>query len=149
MIMTKERPHFSVAIDWKTRDIEQWLEQYGSWLLTDYKYESLGANSVMGKLLDMANGVAADHRRRALPKCKISDQEAEAVEDLIKHVFETETTKAKQWIKVVIAYHVDGMSEETIAAKFNMSRFGVTRDKMNGIIRLVSKQSCLTSRLID
>ncbi|UUS56278.1 hypothetical protein MST16_09065 [Acinetobacter sp. YH16040_T] len=149
MIMTKERPHFSVAIDWKQRDIEQWLEQYGSWLLTDYRYEDLGANSVMGKLLDMAQGVASNHRRRALPKCKISDREAEAIEDLLKHVTQTETTKAKKWIKVVIAYYVEGMSEETIAEAFNMSRFGVTRDKMHGLIRLVSKQSCLTSRLID
>lgn len=143
------RPHFSVAIDWKQRDIEQWLEQYGSWLLTDYRYESLDAKSVLGGLLDKAQGVAADHRRRALPKCKISDHEAEAVGDLLNHVFRVETPKAKQWLKVVVAYYVDGMSEETIADAFGMSRFGVTRDKMHGIIRLVSKQTCLTSRFID
>lgn len=149
MAETLARPHFSVAIDWKKRDIEQWLEQYGSWLLIDYRYERLGANSIMGKLLDMSQGVPSDYRRRALPKCKISDKEAEAIQDLLSHVMETETTKAKQWIRVVIAYYVDGMSEDTVANNLGISRFAVTRDKMHGIIRLVSKHSCLTSRLID
>lgn len=148
-MVTAQRPHFSVAIDWKQRDIEQWLEQYGSWLLSDYKYESLGANSVMGKLLDMAQGVSTNYKRRVLPKCRITDNEADAVEDLLKHVMQTETTKAKRWIRIVVAYYVEGMSEETVADVFKMSRFGVTRDKMHGIIRIVSKHSCLTSRLID
>lgn len=149
MAETLARPHFSVAIDWKKRDIEQWLEQYGSWLLVDYQHENLGANSIMGKLLEIAQGKAVDYRRRALPKCIISDREAESVQDMITHVMQTETPKAKQWVRVVIAYYVEGMSEEVIADKFSMSRFAVTRDKMHGIIRLVSKQSCLTSRLID
>ena len=144
-----KQPHFSVAIDWKRRDVEQWLEQYGSWLLIDYQHENLDANGIMGRLLEIAQGKAVDYRRRALPKCNVSDREAEAVENLLNHVLQTETKKAKHWIRVVIAYYVEGMSEETIAEKFNMSRFAVTRDKMHGIIRLVSKHSCLTSRLID
>jgi hypothetical protein len=149
MITAVKQKHFSVAIDWKTRDIEQWLEQYGSWLLIGYQHENLGANSIMGKLLEIAQGKPVDYRRRALPKCVISDQEAEAVESLLNHVIQTETPKARHWIRVVIAYYVEGMSEDVIAEKFNKSRFAVTRDKMHGIIRLVSKQSCLTSRLID
>ncbi|WP_168399476.1 antiterminator Q family protein [Acinetobacter indicus] len=149
MSTTAQRPHFSVAIDWKQRDIEQWLEQYGSWLLIDCRFESLGANSIMGKLLDMAQGVKSDNRRRALPRCNISDQEAEAIESLINHIFQTETTKAKKWIQIVVSYHIEGLSEEAIAVQNNMSRFGVTRDKMHGIIRIVSKHSYLRSRLID
>lgn len=144
-----KQPHFSVAIDWKTRSIEQWLEQYGSWLLVDYQYENLGTNSIMGRLLEIAQGKAVDYRRRTLPKCNIKDFEAEAVQSLINHVIQTETPKAKQWVKVVIAYYVEGMSEEVIADKFEISRFAVTRDKMHGIIRLVSKHSYLTSKIID
>lgn len=149
MAETLAKKHFSIAIDWKQRDIEQWLEQYGSWLLIGCRFESLGAKSMMGKLLDMAQGVKSDSRRRALPRCNISDQEAEAIESLINHAYATETTKAKQWLEIVFRYHVDARSEETIASMKGMSRFGVTRDKMHGIIRLVSKYPYLTSRFID
>lgn len=149
MSTTTARPHFSVAIDWKQRDIEQWLEQYGAWLLIGCRYENLGANSIMGKLLDMAQGVKSDNRRRALPRCNITDGEAEAIEALVKHISQTETPKAQKWVQIVVNYHIDGMSEETIAHRYNMSRFAVTRDKMNGIIRIVSKHSFLRSRLID
>ena len=38
MITTVQtRKHFTIAIDWKGRCIEQWLEQYGSSLLLDNK----------------------------------------------------------------------------------------------------------------
>ncbi|WP_347460980.1 antiterminator Q family protein [Acinetobacter sp. ANC 7454] len=149
MNTTTARPHFSVAIDWKARTIEQWLEQYGSWLLIDNRYESLDAKGVMGHLLDLAQGQTADHRRRALPRCNITDNEALAVEALLCHVYSTETTKVKKWVQVAVNYHVDGMSEETIAHRYDISRFAVTRDKMLGIVRIVSKHSYLRSFYTD
>ena len=136
MSETAQRPHFSVAIDWKTRKIEQWLEQYGSWLLVDSRYESLDAKSVMGKLLDSAQGIPSDYRRRALPRCNISDDQALAVEALIGHIYEKESPKPRKWLQIAINYHVDGMSEETIANRYDMTRFAVTRDRMLGIVRL-------------
>ena len=149
MSATAQRPHFSVAIDWKTRKIEQWLEQYGSWLLIDNRCESLDARGIMGRLLDLAQGISVDHRRRALPRCNISDDQALAIEALIGHIYEKESPKPRKWIQIAINYHVDGMSEETIAKRYNMSRFAVTRDRMLGIVRLVSKHSYLTSFYTD
>lgn len=149
MSETAQRPHFSVAIDWKTRKIEQWLEQYGSWLLVDSRFESLDAQGIMGRLLDLAQGISVDHRRRALPRCNISDDQALAIEALIGHIYEKESPKPRKWIQIAINYHVDGMSEETIANRYDMSRFAVTRDRMLGIVRLVSKHSYLTSFYTD
>lgn len=141
--------HFSVAIDWKQRTLEQWLEQYGSWLLIGCRSDNLGTKSVMGHLLDMAQGVKADHRRRAPPRCNISDDQALAIEALVNHISTTDTPKAKAWINITLAYHVGFLSEEAIAQLFCISRFAVTRDKMLGIVRVVSKHSYLQSFYTD
>lgn len=149
MNIAVQRPHFSVAIDWKERNIEQWLEQYGSWLLIGNHYDSLDAKGVMGHLLDLAQGIQVDHRRRALPRCNITDDQALAIEALLNHIYSTETTKAKKWIQVAVSYHVDGMSEETISKRYDMSRFAVTRDRMLGVVRIASKHSYLKSFYTD
>ena len=75
------RKHFSVAINWGDRKLEQWLEQYGSYLLLDNKPEFLGAKSVLASLMDSVKGVVSDRRRRTLPRCNISIHEVMAIED--------------------------------------------------------------------
>ncbi len=146
---TAARPHFSVAIEWKSRTIEQWLEQYASWLLIDDRYESTRAKSVLGSLQDKANGVRADGRRRAPPRCNITDDQAFTIEALLSHLRQTETKKTKQWLDVVIAYHVQMLTEEAVADKLNISRFAMKRDKMLGIVRIVSRHSYLHSFLTE
>ena len=135
----KERKHFSIAIDWQERKIEQWLEQYGSFLLLDNKPDFLGAKSVLASLMDSVTGVNSDRRRRALPRCNINVHQAMAIEDLISHALESENGKVQQWIRVAIRYYVDGYSEEDIANKFEMTMYAVKRDKMMGILRLSSR----------
>lgn len=133
------RKHFSVAIDWTQKTIEQWLEQYGSYLLLDNKPDFLGAKSVLASLMDSVTGVASDRRRRALPRCNIDIHAVMAIEDLLSHAQLTETEKAKQWLSVVILYYVKGYSEEDIAAEFDMTMYAVKRDKMMGVLRLATR----------
>ena len=133
------RKHFTVAMDWKEKTLEQWLEQYGSWLLLDCHYERLGYSSQMGRLVDIANGVMRDRSRRALPRCNITDDQAQAIEDMVNHLMETENEKVKKWLTIMIDYHVNAYSEEQIAGFYDLSRFAVTRDKMLGLVRVATR----------
>ncbi|MCU4389918.1 hypothetical protein KTH73_04145 [Acinetobacter courvalinii] len=148
MQAVQTRKNFQIAIDWKQRTLEQWLEQYGAWLLLDCHYEDLSAHSSLGSLLDMARGVKTDRRRRALPRCNINEQEAMAVEDMLTHLLETEGTKVKEWLKVVVKYYVDAFSEEDAAEHFKMSMYGIKRDKLLGTVRIATRFK-LRSLLID
>ena len=135
----KQRKHFTIAIDWNTRTLEQWLEQYGSWLLLDNRPVNLGAKSMLGQIIDAENGVAVDYRRRALPRCNITVHEAMAIEDLLAHAKETEGKKVHQWLKVVVMYFIQGLSEEDISTKLDMTMYSVKRDKMMGVLRIASR----------
>ena len=142
-----ERPHFSVAINWATQPIEWHLEQYGSWLLLDSHYESLGASSVLGHLIDTANGVVVDRRERVAPRCKITDVHADAVSDMLNEIMKKEGSKVQGWLKVVIMFYVEFKSEQSIAKKLGVSEYAVTRDKMLGLVRLATKYN-FRSRII-
>lgn len=143
-----DKKHFSVAINWAEKPIEWHLEQYGSWLLLDDHYTgSLGASSVLGHLIDTANGVVVDRRERVAPLCKINDQHADAVDDLLVSLLKSENEKVKRWLKVVIMFYVEFKSEATIAKKLGVSEFSVARDKMLGMVRLATKYN-LRSRII-
>ncbi|WP_336938918.1 hypothetical protein [Acinetobacter modestus] len=138
-VAIQQRKHFTVAIDWNSRCIEQWLEQYGSSLLIDTKGECLGTRSVIGDLMDREQGVKTDRRRRALPRCNINVHEEMAIEDLLSHINQTESSKVQQWIKVVILYYVDAFSEEDISEALDISMYAVKRDKMMGILRIATR----------
>lgn len=139
MEAVQTRKNFQIAIDWKIKTLEQWLEQYGAWLLLDCHYEDLSAHSSLGSILDMAQGVKIDRRRRALPRCNINESQAMAVEDMLSHLLETESAKVKQWLKVAIKYYVDGYSEDDISDCFEMSMYAVQRDKMLGTLRIATR----------
>ncbi len=138
-IAVGSRKHFTVAINWDDRKLEQWLEQYGSYLLLDNKPEFLGAKSVLASLIDSVKGVTTDRRRRVLPRCNINIHEVMAIEDLLAHAESTEKEKAKQWLSTVVLYYVSGYSEEDIATELNMTMYAVKRDKMMGILRLATR----------
>lgn len=141
------RKHFSVAINWHEKPIEWHLEQYGSWLLLDDHYFSLGESSVLGHLIDTANGVVVDRRERVAPRCQINDEHADAVSDMLSHLMQNENEKVKRWMQVVIMFYVEFKSEPTIAQKLKMSEFSVARDKMLGMVRLATKYQ-FKSRII-
>ena len=113
-------------------------------MLLDHKPDFIGAKSVLASLMDSVTGVATDRRRRVLPRCNINIHEVMAIEDLLSHAQSSDTSKAKQWLDVVILYYVKGYSEEDIAAEHNMTMYAVKRDKMMGVLRLASrfKMSC-------
>lgn len=142
-----ERKHFTKAINWLEKPIEWHLEQYGSWLLLDNHYSSLGASSVLGHLIDTTNGIVIDRRERVAPRCQITDSHADAVSDLLIELMAKESSKAKSWIKVVIMFYVEFKSEKAIAQKLGISEYSVTRDKMLGLVRLATKYN-LKSRII-
>lgn len=133
------KKHFTVAIDWEQKTLEQWLEQYGSWLLLDCHYEHLGYGNQMGRLIDIANGVMRDKRRRSLPRCNITDDQAQAIEDMVNHLIDTENAKVKKWLTIMIDYHVNAYSEEQIAKFYDLSRFAVTRDRTLGLVRVATR----------
>ena len=91
-----DRKHFSVAINWAEQPVEWHLEQYGSWLLVDENYVSLGASSVLGHLIDTVNGVCVDKRERVAPRCKINDPHADAVSDMLESIMKKENTKVQK-----------------------------------------------------
>jgi len=135
----RARKHFTVAIDWSERKLEQWLEQYGAYQLLDNKPDFLGAKSVLAGLMDSVTGVSVDRRRRALPRCNIGVHEAMAIEDLLSHALKSEGEKVSQWINVAILYYVEAYSEEDISKHFDMTMYSVKRDKMMGILRIASR----------
>ncbi|ENV18756.1 hypothetical protein [Acinetobacter guillouiae] len=141
------RKHFSVAINWAENPIEWHLEQYGSWLLLDENYVSLGASSVLGHLIDTANGVCVDKRERVAPRCKINDAHADAVSDMLVTLMKNENNKVQKWLKVVIMFYVEFKTEKTIARNLDISEFSVARDKMLGLVRLATKYQ-FRSRII-
>ena len=142
-----DRKHFSKAINWAEKPIEWHLEQYGSWLLLDNHYSSLDASSVLGHLIDTANGIVVDRRERIAPRCVISDEHADAVSDLLVELMKKENSKVKHWLKVVVMFFVEFKSEQAIAHKLKVSEYSVTRDKMLGLVRLATKYN-LRSRII-
>lgn len=137
--MLKARKHFTVAINWEERKIEQWLEQYGAYLLLDSKPDFANQRNILASLMDSVTGVATDRRRRALPRCNIDVHQAMAIEDMLYHVNKTEGAKVCQWIDVAVLYYVSGYSEEDISTKFDMTMYAVKRDKMMGILRLATR----------
>lgn len=141
------RKHFSVAINWAENPIEWHLEQYGSWLLLDENYVSLGASSVLGHLIDTVNGVCVDKRERVAPRCKINDAHADAVSDMLVTLMKNENNKVQKWLKVVIMFYVEFKTEKTIARNLDISEFSVARDKMLGLVRLATKYQ-FRSRII-
>ncbi len=148
MEAVQTRKNFQIAIEWKQFTLEQWLEQYGSWLMLDNHCDDLGAHCSLGKILDMAQGIASDRRKRALPRCKINETQAMAIEDMLSHLFDTENAKVRQWLKVMVKYYVDAYSEEDIAEHYDMSLYAVQRDKMMGTVRVATRFK-LRCRLID
>lgn len=138
-VAIQQRKHFTVAIDWNSRCVEQWLEQYGASLLIDTKGECLGTRSVIGDLMDREQGVYVDRRRRVLPRCNINVHEEMAIEDMWKHMMETESSKVKQWLNIVKLYYVEAFPEEEISKKEGISMYAVKRDKMMGILRIASR----------
>ena len=134
-----DRKHFTVAINWAEQPIEWHLEQYGSWVRLDENHTNLGASSVLGHLIDTANGVYVDKRERVPPRCKINDVHAVAVEDMLATIMKNENSKVQTWLKVVIMYYVDFRAEQTIAKKLGISEYSVTKYKMLGIVRLATK----------
>ena len=141
------RKHFSVAINWAEQPIEWHLEQYGSWLLLDNRYESLGVSSVFGYLIDTVNGICVDNRERVPPRCKINDSHADAVSDMLVTLMKSENLKVQRWLKTVIMFYVEFKSEAIIARKLGVSEYSVTRDKMLGLVRLATKYN-FRSRII-
>lgn len=138
-VALQARKHFTVAIDWSERKLEQWLEQYGAYQLLDNKPDFLGAKSVLASLMDSVTGVSVDRRRRALPRCNISVHEAMAIEDLLAHVLNSESDKVRNWLSVVILYYVEAYSEEDISKEFGVTMYSVKRDKMMGILRIATR----------
>ena len=141
-----EKKHFTIAIDWSEKPLETWLEQYGSWLLIGNHADNLGCKSQIGYLIDLANGTVQDSRKRCAPRCNINDDQAQAIEDMLVHLRETEGEKIKRWLTIVGDYHVNFYSEEQIAQFYHLSRFAVTRDKMLGLVRIATRFK-LDSRL--
>ena len=142
------RKHFSIAINWDEMNIEQHLEQYGSWLLLDGNYETyLGSRGILGHVIDTENGVIVDNLQRTPPRCKIDVFHAMAIEDLLTHIHQTENDKVKRWFKIVKMFYIEFKSEERIAEILDVSEYSVARDKMLGLVRLATKYK-LKSRII-
>lgn len=139
MSEVKTKEQFITAIDWNKMSFERWLEQYGSWLLIGDHYESLGTKSILGMLLDKARGISTDGRSRVPPQCRITDDEAMAVEGLLLDLAKCENCKVKQWVRVVIMYFVEFRQEDKIAQILNVSEYVVKRDKLLGIVRIATK----------
>lgn len=136
----KSRKHFSIVLPDIDMPLEQMLEQYGSWLLLDGNCEiNLAAKSILGHLIDTVNGVVVDGRQRVPPRCKIDVFQAQAIEDMLCHAFQTENNKVKKWLKVAVMFYVEFKSEERIAEKLDISDFSVKRDKMLGVVRLSTR----------
>lgn len=133
-----ERPHFSQVLD-QTKTIEWYLEQYGSWLLVDSNYESLGFKSWLGNLIDTQNGVVVDRRERTAPRCRIDINHALAVEGLLNNIFTGENDKVKTWFKVVVMYYVEFRSEAKIAKILGITETAVIKYKLLGLVRLATK----------
>ena len=112
MNVVTNKKHFLVAINWAEKPIEWHLEQYGSWLLLDDHYSSLGVSSVLGHLIDTVNGVCVDKRERAAPLCRINDVHADAVSDMLVNIMKVENSKVQRWLKVVIMYYVEFKTEK-------------------------------------
>lgn len=142
-----EKKHFTVAINWAEKSLEQWLEQYGSWLLLDGNCDiNLSAKSILGNLIDATNGVVVDKRHRVPPRCNISLVQAIAIEDMLCELKKTEGRKVANWIDTVILFYVDFQTEEIIAKKRGVSEYSIARDKMLGLVR-ISTRFKLRSRL--
>ena len=90
-------------------------------------------------MADRENGYQVDGRRRVLPRCNINIYEEMAIEDLLAHISQTESSKVLQWLKTVILYYVDGKPEEDIASILGMTMYAVKRDKMLGVLRIASR----------
>ncbi|WP_042073679.1 hypothetical protein, partial [Acinetobacter gerneri] len=113
----------------------------------DHYIGCLGASSVLGHLIDTANGVVVDKRERVAPLCKINDSHADAVSDMLENIIKSENLKVRKWLRIVVMFYVEFKTEQTIAKKLGISEYAVTRDKMLGLVRLATKYK-FKSRII-
>jgi hypothetical protein len=144
-----KNPHVLQACNWKKYTIEQWLEQFGAWINEDNAETYLGTRNTLTFLIESVEGVKRDARKRVLPQCKITTDEARAVSGLLRDLRMSQNPTLHEWIDFVVMYHVHGLSEETIADISKCSRNAVRQDLKCGIAYIVGQRNTLRSKLTE
>ncbi len=149
MAVAIARKHYLIAIDWSQRMLEQWVEQYGAWLLIGSKTVNLKARGTMQHIVESANGVSSsDKRRRALPRCTISDDEGFAIHDLLLDIRSTDNPVLQEWLNCFELYYIEGLSDERIASILNIGRLAVIQNKKCAIAHICAKRPSIASFLM-
>ncbi|MEX3808555.1 antiterminator Q family protein [Acinetobacter baumannii] len=147
--MMNNKPHVLQACNWKKYTIENWLEQFGAWINEDSAETYLGTRNTLTYLIDSVEGVKRDARKRSLPQCKISTDEARAVSGLLRDLRMNPNPTLQEWLDFVVLYYVHGLSEETIADISKCSRNAVRQDLKCGIAYIVGQRNTLRSKLTE
>ncbi|TDH87001.1 antitermination protein, partial [Acinetobacter baumannii] len=92
------KPHVLRACNWKKYTIENWLEQFGAWINEDNAETYLGTRNTLTYLIDSVEGVKRDARKRSLPQCKISTDEARAVSGLLRDLRMNPNPTLQEWL---------------------------------------------------
>jgi len=139
------KKHYMLVLGQTEMMLEQIMEQYGSWLLLAKNDVNLDARGTMQQIYEMANGVATDNRKRAAPRCKITDEFADAVKELLDDIKDTDSEVVKEWIKCIELYYVDFHRQIDVARLMRMSETAVSECIKCGIAHICARRSSIKS----
>lgn len=112
-------------MNWTKYTLDEWLEQFGAWCetcrMTTGNYpNNLRENLINGLMIETGFKQLPSHKNTLT--CRISDDEALEVQDLILSVFNRADDEMKQAIQYLYAHKVDGYSLRRIADYFDVTK---------------------------
>ena len=139
------KKHYMLVLGQTEMMLEQIMEQYGSWLLLAKNDVNLDARGTMQQIYEMANGVATDNRKRAAPRCKITDEFADAVKELLDDIKDTDSEVVREWIRCIELYYIDFYRQIDVARIMGMSETAVSECIKCGIAHICARRSSVKS----
>lgn len=119
----------SFKMNWAKYTLDEWLVQFGAWcnscrMKSGHSPDSLRENMINKLMIETGYKYLPRHKNTV--ECKISDDEALAVQKLILDVFKKVDGEMKQAVQYLYAHKVDGHSLRRVADYFDVPKDAVS-----------------------
>lgn len=153
--------HIMQVVNWKSRSLEDWLGQLGSWCDgRGYSEKKLVKCEVKKRLTKeqkeilLAQYFTEDEyierfkkNRKAI--CSITDSEARAVQRVILDCLQHESDIVKGWVWLVWQHYVEGWSLRDLSVRYGMSTIYLRLDIRCGIAFIAGRNAYLKADLLE
>lgn len=139
--------HIMQAVNWKKFTLEEWLKQFGAWCQGTGTCSTVTNSSLLARLIDRAkweNTPASQRSAKPIRlRCRISDNEARAVQRLILDAQGLNNEIVNQWMAAVIGRYFYNNSWKDLAEHEHESVNAMRQDVACGLAFLRGRNAFL------